>query len=114
MRDVELEVPEALLSEAGRRFGWKQKRKPIQSQKTETFDLRERKSMLRLIVGLAMQGYRYDPKALRSSIPKEISDNLDLIGLPLDTDTIRKYLREGQELLPPEFFGEDDPIPKEE
>jgi hypothetical protein len=55
--------------------------------------------MLRLIIGLAIGGYSFDPDALRSKIPKEIADDLDLQGIHLDHDTIRKYLREGSELL---------------
>jgi hypothetical protein len=55
--------------------------------------------MLRLIIGLAIGGYSFDPDALRSKIPKEIADGLDLLGIHLDRDTIRNYRREASELL---------------
>jgi hypothetical protein len=61
---------------------------------------RERESMLRLIVGMAIRGYSYDPAASRNAAVKEIADDLQFLGIGLDEDTVRKYLSEGRELLP--------------
>jgi hypothetical protein len=61
---------------------------------------RERDSMLKLIIGMAIKGYVYDPKAGRSGTVREIADDLRRAGLALDVDTIRKYLSEAKELLP--------------
>lgn len=63
---------------------------------------RERESLLKLVIGMALAGYSYDPKAGRSPIVKEIADDLARAGVALDADTIRKYLQEARELLPPE------------
>ena len=63
---------------------------------------RERESMLKLIIGMAVAGYRFDPKLKRSDSVPEIVNDLEKLGVPLDPDTVRKYLREGAELLPPE------------
>jgi len=62
---------------------------------------KERDSMLKLIVGMAIGGYGHDPKALRSSTASEIADDLIRNGLEMDKDTIRKYLNQGREFLPP-------------
>lgn len=62
---------------------------------------RERDSLLKLIIGMAVAGYVYDPKATRSDKPAEIAGDLERAGVPLDVDTIRKWLREAAELLPP-------------
>jgi hypothetical protein len=62
--------------------------------------LRERESMLRLIVGMAIRGYSYDPAAVRNAAVKEIADDLQSLGIGLDEDTVRKYLSESRELLP--------------
>ena len=62
---------------------------------------RERDSLLKLFIGMAVKGYAYDPKAARSSVASEISIDLQLLGLSLSDDTIRKYLRDGAEILPP-------------
>lgn len=61
---------------------------------------RERDSLLKLIIGMAMDGYGYDPKAARSPIAKELAGHLALRGLSLDEDTVRKYLAEARQLLP--------------
>lgn len=62
---------------------------------------KERETLLKMIIGLAVDGYGFDPTAARSPVPKEISDALAARGIPLDVDTIRKWLREGAEFLPP-------------
>jgi len=61
---------------------------------------RERDSLLKLIIGMAIKGYGHDPKAARSPTAKEISGDLALQGISLDEDTVRKYLAEAQQLLP--------------
>lgn len=61
---------------------------------------RERDSLLKLVVGMAIKGYNFDPNAGRSPTTKEIAGDLALVGLPLDEDTVRKYLAEARELLP--------------
>ncbi len=66
--------------------------------KTE-ISIRERESLLQLVLGMAMKGYSYAPNATRSNIVKEIADDLLLAGLSLDEDTIRKYLNEAKALF---------------
>jgi hypothetical protein len=50
---------------------------------------------------MAVEGYRYDPKQKRSDKIPEIVSDLDKAGIALDADTVRKWLREAAELLPP-------------
>lgn len=61
---------------------------------------RERESMLRLIIGMAIEGYAYELSASRTTTAKEISDDLQKLGIGLDEDTVRKYLQEGRNLVP--------------
>jgi hypothetical protein len=61
---------------------------------------RERESLLKLVIGMAIGGYGFDPKASRSPIPAQIASDLQTGGLSITDDTVRKYLREGAELLP--------------
>ena len=68
---------------------------------------RERESLLKLVIGLAIDAYGYDPHAFRSPITKEISDILARRGIPLDEDTVRKYLQAAKELLPPPETEQD-------
>ena len=61
---------------------------------------RERDSLLKLVIGMAVGGYRYDATALRSEGPTEIANDLASAGVPLDVDTVRKWLKEAADLLP--------------
>jgi hypothetical protein len=60
---------------------------------------RERDTVLRLIIGMAIDGYRFDPASARSAVPAEVASALDQLGLSLDVDTVRKWLREAAGLL---------------
>lgn len=62
---------------------------------------REKESLLKMVIGLAMGGYGYDPKSSRNAKASEMANDLTLAGVPLDDDTIRKWLRAGAELVPP-------------
>ncbi|WP_459906760.1 hypothetical protein [Caballeronia sp. HLA56] len=59
---------------------------------------RERKTMLKLIIGLAMGGYRMDPDSPRNLHAKEMRIDLERAGVPLDDATIKKYLDEARRL----------------
>lgn len=54
----------------------------------------ERNTMLKLVIGMAMRGYGYDPGAARSDAPKSIADDLEALEISVTDDTIRKYLKE--------------------
>jgi hypothetical protein len=62
---------------------------------------RERTSLLTLVIGMAVAWYGYDAAKSRSSTAKDISDELHRVGLSLSDDTIRAYLQEARDLLPP-------------
>lgn len=62
---------------------------------------RERESLLKLVIGMAVGGYGYDSTARRSEQITAITDDLAQAGISLDADTARKWLREAAELLPP-------------
>jgi hypothetical protein len=61
---------------------------------------REKDTLLKLVIVMAVAGYGYDPKAKRSPIPQQIADDLAERGMPMDVDTVRKWLKEAAELLP--------------
>jgi hypothetical protein len=60
----------------------------------------EKKSLLRMVIGMAICGYKYDPSKLKNEATSEIRCDLDSVGISLDDDTIRKYLKEAAQLLP--------------
>ncbi len=51
---------------------------------------------------MAIKGYAYDPKAKRSDVAQTIADDLASLGIPLDPDTVRKWLKEALEIVPTE------------
>jgi hypothetical protein len=61
---------------------------------------KERESVLKLIIGMAVKGYSYDPNSSRSTTVSEIASDLAQLGLSLTDDTVRKWLKEASELLP--------------
>jgi hypothetical protein len=67
----------------------------------QALGVRERESMLKLIIGMAIKGYGYDPKAKRNDSVRDITNDLEKCDLSLSDDTVRKYLTEGAELVPP-------------
>ncbi len=61
---------------------------------------KERSSLLKMIIGMAIEGYRYDPTAKRGPTASEIASDLQLLGISLDEDTIRRWLKEAVQELP--------------
>ncbi len=53
-------------------------------------------TVLRFGFGLSVAIYKYDPRAKRSDVPKQIQSDLGLCGISICLDTIRKILREGE------------------
>lgn len=73
---------------------------PVLAQAAEKpFRARERDSLLKLVIGMAVDAYGHDPKAPRSPTAQELADHLARLGIPLEADTVRKYLKEGAELM---------------
>jgi hypothetical protein len=62
---------------------------------------KERESVLKLIIGMAVRGYTFDPAANRTKAISEITSDLAELGISLSDDTVRKWLKEAAELLPP-------------
>ena len=60
--------------------------------------LRERESLQSILIAFAIKPYNYSP-GMRSAVPRQISEDLERLGLPLDEDTVRKHLAKAAELL---------------
>jgi tRNA(Phe) wybutosine-synthesizing methylase Tyw3 len=75
-------------------------RKP-KTTPTSELNPRVKDTLLKMIIAMATDNYGYVPSQLRSPFPKELSDLLVARGLDVTDETIRKYLKEAAELLPP-------------
>ncbi|MEO6561662.1 MAG: hypothetical protein ABIN99_01260 [Nitrosospira sp.] len=66
----------------------------------------ERDSLLKLVIGMAIKGYGYDPSSTKKSTTvSEIERDLAELGIELTDDTIRKYLKEAISKLAPKVEG---------
>ena len=57
-------------------------------------------SFLKIVIAMAVRGYGFDPSASKSPISKQIADDAALLGISIDEDTVRKYLKLSADLLP--------------
>lgn len=75
-------------------------------QTTETLSTRERNTLNKMILGMAIEKYGYKPEASRNSATGEnagsICADLEKAGLPLDSETIKKKLEAAFATTPPE------------
>ena len=58
---------------------------------------KERNTYHKLLLGLAVACYKYDPSALRSTTAKAIVEDLACLNISIDEDTVREKLREAAE-----------------
>lgn len=76
------------------------KKRPSATEKP--LKTRERDTFYKLVIGMAVAGYKYDPKAKRQDAISDIAGDLERLGISLSDDTIRKWLSDAAQLLPPE------------
>ena len=60
---------------------------------------RERQTYQRILIGMAVRGYSYDPSCARSDKPKEIADDVRFLDFEMSDETVRKKLRDSADLL---------------
>lgn len=75
--------------------------KPLVEKKDKPLSTTERSSLLKLVIGMAIRGYGYDPKAKKNKATNEIAVDLEHLEIHLSDDTIRSYLREAAETVLP-------------
>lgn len=66
---------------------------------------RERDTLLKLIIGMAVGGYGFKPQDARSKVPSEIASDVNKLGLSLTDDTVRKWLKAAKAQLPGQAGG---------
>ncbi len=68
--------------------------------KQESLSTKERNTLLKMIVGMAIRAYKYEPKSKNNGVAiEEIRQDLEEKGIPLSDDTIRNYLKEAVETV---------------
>ncbi len=74
----------------------------------DSFKTIERKTALKLIIGMAVGGYGHHPMSSRSDTVSTVKSDLDRLGMGLNEDTIRKWLKEAAEFLPADALSDPD------
>jgi len=69
--------------------------KPIKPRHATTRGLvpKEQQSLLKLVLGMAMEQYDYQPAAGNSKAPGQISSDLENCGISIDAETVLRWLR---------------------
>ena len=65
-----------------------------EAAKEKPLSTRERDTLLKIILGMAIKGYGYNPTEGRSDKPREIADDLAILQIPVSDDTVRKKLKD--------------------
>ena len=60
---------------------------------------KEKESLLKMLIAMAIDGYGFNPTEKKSPIPAEIVVHVEELGLAIDVDTVRKWLKEAASLL---------------
>lgn len=68
--------------------------KSNQKISSEGSDKKARASLHKIILALAIKHYHYDHEQSKSPATANIADALDMVGLSLDHDTIRRHLKD--------------------
>jgi hypothetical protein len=63
-----------------------------------------KRSVLKMVAGMAVNAYGFNPRAPRNTATKQIADDVRKLGLSIDEDTVRKWLSESAELVAEEGF----------
>ncbi len=61
---------------------------------------KEKESLLKMVIAMAIDAYGFDPAQKKSPIPNQIMGHVEMLGLTIDVDTVRKWLDKAAELLP--------------
>ena len=73
----------------------------VQPGQTKSLGTRERETLLKLVIGMAMGGYGFNLTDRKNTAPKEIADDLAELGISITDDTVRKYLKQAVETVLP-------------
>ena len=69
---------------------------------------KERETVCKIIIGMAIRGYGYNPQAKKNMAISDIANDIEHLGLSVDQDTIRRWVKEALTLAPPEALENRD------
>ena len=84
-------------------FDYQQSSEQPQSTLEKPLSTREKHSLFKLVIGMAMMGYKYDPTAKKNVAVADICDDLKKLEIRLDNDTVKKWLDEAAKTVEPKL-----------
>lgn len=72
----------------------------IDPERLSSQQTRLQNNLYRLIIGMAVRGYRYDPDASQNDAIADIAADMQALGIKVGIASIRKYLKTAKEFLP--------------
>ncbi|MEO0923296.1 MAG: hypothetical protein AAFY09_11075 [Pseudomonadota bacterium] len=94
--DIGLDVPDEWYTAIEDRLASGNEKSPDDVPKSWS---QERKSLLKLVAGMACEQYGFDPNQLKNSAVNSIQSDLDMVGIKMDAKTIRKWVGEAVTLV---------------
>lgn len=82
----------------------------LPAETTRPLSALERSSLTKLVVGMAIDRYGYEPNDRRSTAIPEIGKAIRSLGLAIEDDTVRKYVREGSDQHIPKDWSRDQQL----
>ena len=64
------------------------------SQDDHPINAKSKLSLLKIVLGMAIDGYGFNPKSPRSPLPRELSTSLAALDITIDESTVRSWLHE--------------------
>ncbi|MDK9716834.1 MAG: hypothetical protein OEL57_02875, partial [Trichlorobacter sp.] len=96
-RDV-IYLEEVLRFEAEHKIGQRQ----VKAKQRDPDNPKSKNTLLQIIAVMAIKGYKYNPNDQRSTVPATIVNSAQSMGITLDQKTVREWLQQAAECIPPE------------
>lgn len=73
-------------------------KKEEKTKNNSTFYPAEKKSLLKMIIGMAERSYKYKLEDNKSDVPAKIVNAVEIAGLSIEADTVREWLKKAAEM----------------
>jgi hypothetical protein len=98
---VHLDEAERWLQSKGIPINFDDLRTELSGETVPPLKTSERDSLLKILIGMAVKRYGYNPNAKKNDAVSMITRDVNLAGIKISDDTVRDYLKEAAKKLPP-------------
>ncbi|MCD8498105.1 MAG: hypothetical protein LRZ85_08545 [Alphaproteobacteria bacterium] len=72
----------------------------LEESQADKLESRERTTIHKILLGAIIKGYGYDPNAKKSPAIPDLVHDIELLGLSVDQDTVRRWIKNALPFLP--------------